>query len=232
MIRIKEKLKTNERLKSLAHFLLKPKNDYRPRWWVRFFLNRFVHKKGKASTIRRRTRLDLFPYNSFHLGNESIIEDFATLNNAVGDLYIGHRTLIGIGCVLIGPIVIGDDVMLAQNVVLSGLNHNYKDISLPISKQSYTIKEISVGTSSWIGANVVITAGVKIGKHCVIAAGSVVTKDVPDYSVAAGNPAKVLKGYNFETKEWESFKKLKCINIHSKGKQRDDYKTAFKSPLE
>ena len=228
MTSIKEKLKNNKKLKSLVHWMLKPKNDYRPRRWVRVFLNRFFHHKGKAAIIRRSTRQDLFPFNQFHLGNQSIIEDFATLNNAVGDLYIGHRTLIGIGCVLIGPIVIGDDVMLAQNIVLSGLNHNYKDVSLPISKQSYTVKEISIGASSWIGANVVITAGVKIGKHCVIAAGSVVTKDVPDYTVAAGNPAKIIKGYNFGTNEWENLKS----NIASKAKSRDDFISTIRASLD
>ena len=55
----------------------------------------------------------------------------------------------------------------------------------------------------WIGANVVITAGVKIGKHCVIAAGSVVTKDIPAFSIAAGNPAKVIKQYHATTAKWE-----------------------------
>lgn len=205
---LKDKLKKNKRLRSLAHYLLKPKNEYRPRWWVKFFLNSFKHTRGKASVIRKRTRQDLFPYNDFRLGDDSVIEDFATLNNAVGDIVIGQRSLIGIGCVLIGPVQIGDDVLLAQNVVLSGLNHNYKDIKVPISQQSYSIKPIIVESESWIGANAVLTAGVTIGRHSVVAAGSVVTKEVPPYSVVAGNPARIVKQYNFDSQSWEKVHKI------------------------
>jgi len=61
---------------------------------------------------------------------------------------------------------------------------------------------IIIEDECWIGANAVITAGVTIGKHSVIAAGSVVTKNIPPYSVAVGNPARVIKQYNFETKQW------------------------------
>ncbi|MEO5594445.1 MAG: DapH/DapD/GlmU-related protein, partial [Chitinophagaceae bacterium] len=61
----------------------------------------------------------------------------------------------------------------------------------------------TIGDGSWIGANSVITAGVTVGMYCVIAAGSVVTKDVPDYSIAAGSPAKIIKQFNHQKKEWE-----------------------------
>ena len=104
--------------------------------------------------------------------------------------------------VLIGPIQIGNNVIFAQNIVSSGLNHGYKDINTPISKQPTSTSKITVEDDCWIGANVVITAGVTIGKHCVIAAGAIVTKNIPPFSIAAGNPAKVIKQYNFETKEW------------------------------
>ena len=74
---------------------------------------------------------------------------------------------------------------------------------MPPSMQKVTTKQIELSDNIWIGANAVITAGVKIGKHCVIGAGSVVTKDVPDYCVAVGNPAKVVKKYNAITGNWE-----------------------------
>jgi acetyltransferase-like isoleucine patch superfamily enzyme len=96
--------------------------------------------------------------------------------------------------------------MFAQNVVVSGLNHGYQDINTPPSLQPVETKPISIGDEVWIGANVVITAGVTIGKHAVVAAGSVVTKDVPDFSIAAGNPARILKQYNSETMQWERIK--------------------------
>ncbi len=196
-------IKSNNQLKALALWLLMPANQSRPRLWVKWFLNPIKHKRGKNSLIRSRTRMDVMPFNDFALGTDSTIEDFATVNNGVGHVRIGDRTRIGISCVVIGPVTIGNDVMLAQNIVLSGLNHPYEDVNVPISQQKVTTKEIIVKDESWIGSNAVVTAGVTIGKHSVVAAGSVVTKDVPDYSIAAGNPARIIKRYNFDTRSWE-----------------------------
>lgn len=150
-----------------------------------------------------RTRMDVLPFNNFHLGNNSMIETFSTINNGVGEVIIGDNTIIGIGNVIIGPVVIGDNVMLAQNIVVSGLNHGYEDVNIPPKEQKVSTKLITIYDNVWIGANCVITAGVTIGKHSVIGAGSIVTKSIPDYVVAAGNPARILKKYNFETSNWE-----------------------------
>lgn len=198
-----EKIKASPRLKGLALWMLMPKNQARPRLWVKWFLNPFKHKKGKGSLIRRNTRMDVLPFNYFEIGKDSTIEDFATINNGVGDVVIGDRTRIGLGCVLIGPVKVGNDIMFAQNIVVSGLNHGYKDIDTPPSLQPVETKQIIIEDDVWIGANAVITAGVTIGKHAVIAAGSVVTKSVPPYAVAGGNPAKILRQFNFETQQWE-----------------------------
>jgi len=180
-----------------------PKNQARPRLWVKLFLNPLKHHKGKGALVRRRTRMDVLPFNHFSIGENSTIEDFATVNNGVGAVTIGDRTRIGLGCVLIGPVSVGNDVMFAQNIVVSGLNHGYQEIETPPSLQPVETKPITIKDDVWIGANAVITAGVSIGKHAVIAAGSIVTKDVPDFSIAAGNPARILKKYNSETKTWE-----------------------------
>jgi acetyltransferase-like isoleucine patch superfamily enzyme len=200
---IVDKIKSNPKLKSLALWMLMPKNQARPRLWVKLFLNPLKHKHGKGSLIRRRTRMDVLPFNYFEIGENSTIEDFATVNNGVGEVVIGSRTRIGLGCVLIGPVKVGNDIMFAQNIVVSGLNHGYRDINLPPSLQPVETKPIVIEDDVWIGANAVITAGVTIGKHSVIAAGSVVTKSVPPYSVAGGNPAKILRKYNFDTQIWE-----------------------------
>ena len=201
--RIKNKIKNNSKLKSRIHSLILVKNQARPRVWVKWFVNPFIHKKGKKSCIRRNTRLDVVPWNKFNLGTESTIEDFSAINNGVGDVIIGDRTRIGLCNTIIGPVIVGHDVRLAQNIVVSGLNHNYAEIDQPIHAQGVSTKPVVIGDESWIGANVVIVPGVTIGKHSVVAAGSVVTKNVPQYSVAAGNPAKILKQYNFETQQWE-----------------------------
>ena len=200
---LKEKIKANPRLKRFTIWALTPKNQPRPRLWVRLFLNPFVHKKGKGARIRRRTRIDVLPWNNFVMGNHSTIEDFVTINNGVGDVIIGDRTRIGLGNTLIGPIKVGNDIMFAQNIVMSGLNHGYEDITMSIHDQPVTTAQITIEDEAWIGANAVIVAGVTIGKHSIVAAGSVVTKDVPPYSIVGGNPAKLIKQYNQESKSWE-----------------------------
>jgi acetyltransferase-like isoleucine patch superfamily enzyme len=85
---------------------------------------------------------------------------------------------------------------------MSGLNHDFEDPSVPIVHQGYSVKEIVVEDGVWIGAGAIVTAGVHIGRNAVVGAGSVVTKDVPPYSVAIGNPARVVKQYDFELKKW------------------------------
>ena len=204
---LKEKIKSNEKLKKLVLWMLMPRNQARPRLWVRWFVNPMKHKRGKRSLVRRRTRMDLMPFNNFVLGNDSTIEDFSTVNNGVGDVIIGNRTRIGMSNVLIGPITIGSDVMFAQNVVLSGLNHGYEDINLPPSMQKVETKPITIEDQVWIGANAVVTAGVTVGKHSIVAAGCVVVKNVPPYAIVGGNPGRILKQYNHETKVWERVKK-------------------------
>ncbi len=203
---LKEKIKSNEKLKKLVLWMLMPRNQARPRLWVKWFVNPLKHKRGKRSLVRRRTRMDLMPFNNFVLGNDSTIEDFSTVNNGVGDVIIGNRTRIGMANVLIGPITIGSDVMFAQNVVLSGLNHGYEDINLPPSLQKVETKPITIEDQVWIGANAVVTAGVTVGKHSIVAAGCVVVKNVPPYAIVGGNPGRILKQYNHETKEWERVK--------------------------
>ena len=201
-----EKIKANPRLKQMALNALMPKNQARPRLWVKWFLNPFKHKRGKNSRICSNSRIDVMPFNNFVLGDNSTIEDFCTINNGVGDVLIGDRCRIGMSNVLIGPITIGNDTILAQNIVMSGLNHGYEDITIPPHDQKVTKNKIVIEDEVWIGANCVVVAGVTIGKHSVIAAGSIVTKSVPPYSVVVGNPGKVIKQYNPQTKIWERIK--------------------------
>lgn len=203
MSTISEFIKGNSTLKKMAGKLLIPSNDFRPRWWVRNLLMPFMYSKGHGAIIRRTVRLDVFPFNSFRVGRGVLIEDFSTINNGVGGVQIGEKTIVGISNVIIGPVEIGNHVMLAQNVVVSALNHGYEDISIPPSEQKVQVRPVVISDNVWVGANAVITPGVTIGKHVVIGAGSVVTHDIPDYSVAVGIPARVVKKYNFDLKSWE-----------------------------
>jgi acetyltransferase-like isoleucine patch superfamily enzyme len=186
--------------------MLIPPGEARPRLWVRLFLNPFIHHYGKGSKVRYRTRMDVLPFNKFNLGKGSTIESFSTVNNGVGDVIIGDGTLIGMSNVIIGPVNIGNNVILAQNIVVSGLNHEYRNTDIAIKDQKIITATITIEDDCWIAANAVITAGVTIGKHSVVGGGAVITRDVPAYSVAVGNPARIIKRFDFEMGNWISVK--------------------------
>ena len=158
-------LDNHPQLKSIIITLISPKRNPRPRLWIKWFVNPFVHKRGKGSVIRsRRSRIDVFPWRRFDVGAYTTI---------------------------------------------SGFNHGYKDATQNSKYQALDKRAVVIEEDSHIGANSVVLAGVHIGKRCQIGAGSVVTKDIPDYSIAVGNPAKVIKRYDFEKKEWVSISKNK-----------------------
>lgn len=101
-------------------------------------------------------------------------------------------------------IVIEDYVLTADKVYISDNLHDYENPNSPIIQQSIKqIKPVRIGEGSWLGENVCVI-GASIGKHCTIGANSVVTHNIPDYSVAVGVPARVIKQYNFETQQWET----------------------------
>ena len=123
-------------------------------------------------------------------------------------LVIGNRCYIAFGFTALAysdaRIFIGDDVLVASNVLISSENHGINPKSyLPYMSQELTGKNVTIGDGCWIGEKVCILPGVSIGKKSVIGAGSVVTKSIPDYSIAVGNPARVIKRYNFDTNNWE-----------------------------
>ena len=189
---IKAALRHSPKWKYRIHTLLFTPQG-RPRWWVRKWVNPWYFHRGKGSWIRPYCILNISPVNHFSLGDYSGIEEFTVIDNGVGSVTIGDHTLIGLRNTLIGPVQIGNQVMVAQNVVMSGLNHCFQDTSTPIRQQGVSTAPIVIANDVWIGANVSILAGVTIGEHAVVGAGSVVTKDVPPYTVVAGNPARVMK---------------------------------------
>ena len=120
---------------------------------------------------------------------------------------IGKRVNIGMFSQMacINEINIEDDVLFGPNVYVADYNHEFTDISKPISMQGLRkySRGVIIKQNSWIGKNTVIIGSVTIGKHCVIGANSFVNKDIPDYCVAVGNPCRVVKKYNFVTGLWE-----------------------------
>ncbi|MDD4437864.1 MAG: acyltransferase [Tissierellia bacterium] len=198
---LRQKMQKNPFLKRRVLNLVMHPVKTRPRKWIRCLQFLYI-KKGKGAVIYRSVRKDIVPFKTFSLGDYSVIEDFSVINNGVGEILIGNYTRIGLGNTIIGPVTIGDKVNLAQNIVISGLNHSYEDISKNISDQGVSTKIVVIENDVLIGANSTILSGVHIGQHVVVGAGSVVTKNIPPYSVVVGNPARVVKRYDFEKKIW------------------------------
>ena len=189
---IRAKFKDNPKLKRLIDWVIMNQVETRPRWFIRLIAPLYQHR-GKHSVIHRSARMDTPPYRRFSIGNYSVVESFACINNAVGDVIIGDHTRIGLHNTIIGPVEIGNNVNLAQGITVTALNHNFGDTNKRIDEQGVSTNAVKISNDVWIGANAVVLPGVTIGHHCVVAAGAVVTKDVPPHSLVAGVPAKVIK---------------------------------------
>ena len=195
---IRQGLKGNPKLKRWIDRFIMNQRDARPRWYIRLLAPLYQHR-GRGSKIYWSVRMDTPPYRKFSLGKKSVIESYCCINNAVGDVVIGDHTRIGIHNTIIGPVTIGNHVNLAQGITVTALNHNFIDTTLRIDEQGISTNPVVIGDDVWIGANAVILPGVTIGRHVVVAAGAVVTKDVPDNCVVGGVPAKVLKDLHLQT---------------------------------
>lgn len=126
-----------------------------------------------------------------HYGENVNIEKHATFTP---ELSIGDNSGIGIDCEIYGPVTIGNDVMMGPEVVIYTNAHCHDRIDIPMREQGFSeAQPVQIGDDVWIGRRVMIMPGVKIGNGVVIGAGAVVTKDVPDYAIVGGVPAKVLK---------------------------------------
>jgi len=160
------------------------------------------------SSISLWARLDVIPRAPHHerhklsIGKNSLIESLCAICTWHGDVVLKDGASIGIGSVVMGPVLIGEGSACSQNCFISGQSHHYEDISKHLFKQGIETKQVVIGKNVWIGANSVILPGVKIGDNAVIGAGSTITEDVPPYSVVAGNPARIIKQYDSKTKQW------------------------------
>lgn len=170
-------------------------------------LSFFFESVGTKTTIRKVTQLD--NPKSIRIGNGSYVAQFSWMCGAKKSdgptVTIGNKVQIGHYAHIIGlhKVCIEDSVLIADKVYISDTTHNYEKLDEPVIEQGErNVGEVIIGEGSWLGENVSIL-GAKIGKHCVIGANSYVNSDIPDFTVAVGTPAKVIKKYNFETKRWE-----------------------------
>lgn len=158
---------------------------------------------GDNSVINSFSRLEATGGN-IKIGNNTAICSFTTIETAGGYISLGNNIVVGEYSTIQGQggVVIEDNVLLASHVHFISNHHEYTDISIPIKYQRNISKRITIMEDTWIGINVTILSGVTIGKHCIIGSGSIVNCDIPDYSVAVGNPVRILKRYNFEKNDW------------------------------
>ena len=150
--------------------------DYRP--YALFFpklrsalVSKYLSKCGKKPRVK--TRAEISP------------------NASLGDF-----SELGTRCMIQANVHIGDHVIMGPDVKIYSRNHKFDSLDIPIKDQGKNYYETYVGNDVWLGANVVVTAGCRIGDHAIVAAGAVVTKDVPDFAIIAGVPAKVIKFRN------------------------------------
>ena len=149
----------------------------------------------QALQFKRKT-----PYYFWRFRNGTPL--YPNLVGGGGTVRIGKGSEIGERCriSIANSLEIGEKVLLSPNVYITDCDHEYRNVDIPIIDQGIVQKgqKVSIGDGSYIGINAVIVGNVKIGKHCAIGANSVVTKDVLDYCVAVGSPAKVIKkmGYS------------------------------------
>ena len=106
---------------------------------------------------------------------------------------IGNNSGLGIDSSVHGPLRIGDNVMMGPQVTIFSQTHVIGRTDIPMNQQGMREAEVVIGNDVWIGMRVIIMPGVKIGNGAVIGAGAIVTKDVPDYAVVGGVPARVIK---------------------------------------
>lgn len=112
------------------------------------------------------------------------------------NIRIGNNSELGTRCLIQSGVAIGDDVIMGPDVKIYARNHGFDRLDIPMRLQGETAKETVIGNDVWIGANVLIMPGVTVGNHTILAAGAIVTRDVPDYAMAGGNPARIIRMRN------------------------------------
>ena len=145
---------------------------------------------GEESQILQNSRIwcyeqEGFPKPKIRIGNHC---------------YLGFHLSILAGA----DVTIDDWVLMASDILITTESHGMNPESdIAYMDQPLTVAPVHIKSGCWIGEKVVIMPGVTIGEKCIVGAGSIVTKDIPDYCIAVGNPAKIIKKYNFATHKWE-----------------------------
>jgi acetyltransferase-like isoleucine patch superfamily enzyme len=156
---------------------------------------------GKTLTLGRYVLIDALCKKGITMGNNVTIKDFSiiecsgVIRNLGESLVIGNYVGISQNCFIAvrGNIYIGDHTLIGPSVSIFSENHNFSDVNKHIIEQGETRSDVWIGKDVWIGTRCTILSGVTIGDYAIVAAGSVVTKDVPPYAIVGGAPAKIIK---------------------------------------
>ena len=159
------------------------------------------------------------PY--IRIGADVIIGPYCTLSAGVMPghvpdndpvVTIGDRVLLGRGSGIVGhrSVAIGNGVFTGHHVYVTDANHGYEDVHETIGRQFAASKPVAIGAGSWLGHGSIVLPGASVGEHVAVGAGSVVTGELPSYSVAVGNPARVIRRYDTERAEW-----IRVLNEHA-----------------
>lgn len=141
--------------------------------------------------------------NQVFIGSGSWLQTLPDGDNQSIAISIGSGTSVAGACVIsaVRQVVLEENVLLARNVYISDHSHRYTQTDMPILAQGLdNIEPVLIRQGAWLGQNVVVCPGVTIGRGTVIGANSVVTRDIPDFAVAVGSPARVVKS-------------MECVNV-------------------
>jgi maltose O-acetyltransferase len=142
--------------------------------------------------IARRLRRRLGQVLLDETGRNVNIEHGARFGSGRG-IRLGSNSGIGIDADIVGPVSIGENVMMGPRVTMIARNHEFRDPDTPMLLQGLADpRPIAIESDVWIGANVILLPGVRVGTGAIIGAGAVVTRDVPALSIVAGNPARLV----------------------------------------
>jgi len=169
--------------------------------WGRNVLLRHPHKIeiGKGVAINDFAVLDAYggKESGINLGDETLISRNAVLNSKGGCIEIGKRTNLGMMSIIFSrdcKVSIGNDVLIsAYCYLMGGGNHSIERTDIPISEQGAECRGIAIGNNVWLGAGVRVLDGCSIGRDSVIGTNSFVNQNIPEFAIAAGSPARVIK---------------------------------------
>ncbi len=183
---------------------------------IQFYTRVCLLEREMGASVSLSARLDVYPRSKFMkrhrlaIGHGACIEKSSVINTWHGDVILEEKSGIGIGSIVIGPVSFGRGSACSQNCFVSGETHNYHDIKTNWREQGFSVSPVILEDNVWVGANCVVLPGVTIGRNSIVGAGSVVTKNIPPYSLAVGNPARVIKCYMHDTHRWHSQKRILC----------------------